>query len=207
MFLRSYCTIFACIYLFLTGCTPQLTAKPSNTSEQLPSWVTQPPRDDSNYLYGIGQGKELDKAKGAALADIAGKLLIAVSSETESHSVLDSRIVRDHFQSSVATQVKEMQLGHYEVMEVKPYGGQLWILIRLNRVELVRGIEKQLKDHDQQLHQYVDMLQSYSGLERYLALPELSDKLQKSEADALLLSSADSSFVDTHNLCGLNIFI
>src|SRR5205085_3613701 len=48
-----------------------------------PAWVSQPPPNSAEWLYGVGEGTDLEEAKRNALKDAAGRLRVSLSSKTQ----------------------------------------------------------------------------------------------------------------------------
>ena len=180
---------------FMAGCNSvssltQKTAKPV----ALPQWVKSPPRDNAESFFGIGEGKDIERAKSAALADIAGKLMTSVASDTTIRTVANANKVEEDFRRSVKTQVQDTKLSHFEVVELQESRQGYWALIKLSRAQLISSTARQWNDKDDRVVADMQRFKAYSVLERYLLSSEIEPQLVKARSLMLLLRSADPSF-------------
>lgn len=131
----------------LTGCA---TTAPDQTQYQtttsIPQWVKTPPRDNGQFLYGIGEGYSLDKAKQSALKDIAGKLATNVKSETENRTSLNNGLTDSSFSQKINTQVEDIKLTDYELIKSSQQQDRIYVLIAMSRAAFIQDKQDQLKD-------------------------------------------------------------
>jgi len=79
------------------GCA---TSGSSAQSVDLPDWVLSPMQDNINTLYGLGQGRTMEAAKQAALADVAAKLFVRVSGSTTVEIQANNNVVMESVKDS-----------------------------------------------------------------------------------------------------------
>ncbi len=131
----------------LTGCA---TTAPDQTQYQtitaIPQWVKTPPRDNAQFLYGIGEGYSLDKAKQSALKDIAGKLATNVKSETENRTSLNNGHTDSSFSQKINTQVEDIKLTDYELLKSSQQQDRIYVLIAMSRDAFIQDKQDQLND-------------------------------------------------------------
>lgn len=133
----------------LTAClaNPSKNASSQNQTTQhatLPEWVKSPPGDDTDNMYGIGEGYSLDGAKQSALKDIAGKLATHIKSETENRTYLQNNHLDSTYKQRIKTQVKETKLTSYEVLKTAQQAGQYYVIISMSRAAFIKDKQNQL---------------------------------------------------------------
>ena len=133
----------------LTAClaNPSKNASSQNQTTQhatLPEWVKSPPGDDTDNMYGIGEGYSLDGAKQSALKDIAGKLATHIKSETENRTYLQNNHLDSTYKQRIKTQVKETKLTSYEVLKTAQQAGHYYVIISMSRAAFIKDKQNQL---------------------------------------------------------------
>jgi hypothetical protein len=166
----------------------------SSQAAGMPEWVSAPPADSAEFLYGIGEGDDRESAKSAALAAIAGTLMTNVrSSFAISQTVSDGRL-EEQVKAQVDTQVGNTELSNFQVVEAKKISKRWWVLVQLPRAELIDATRTRLHETDQSLTNAMNRLQQQSVLEQYLNQAPVVAQLEKSRATLALLRAADTEF-------------
>ena len=161
---------------------------------KLPAWVTSPPVDDADALYGVGEGKDRETAKSAALAAIAGTLVTDVRSSIGVSQTLDNGNLVERVEAQVKTQVRNTELSNYQVVEAVPVSGRWWVLVRLPRTELVNATRKQLDELDQRMANTMARLQTQSIFEQFLNQRPVPMEITEAQATLALLRAASPGF-------------
>ena len=70
-------TVFNILFMgfIFSGCINN-----ANKSSTIPNWYLSSPQNNLNFIYGVGEGKNIDEAKQNALNDISSRLIVSVSS-------------------------------------------------------------------------------------------------------------------------------
>jgi replicative superfamily II helicase len=98
-------------------------------AQDLPEWVTSPPIDTVSSMYGVGEGKDRESAKSAALAAIAGTMMTKVQGSTLVNQRQDQDGFAEQVEQTVKTKVREVALSHYQVIEAERLRGRWWVLV------------------------------------------------------------------------------
>jgi hypothetical protein len=160
----------------------------------LPDWVTSPPADSAEHLYGVGEGDDREAAKSAALAAIAGTLMTDVRSSFAVSQTVNQGQLEEQVRAQVDTQVGNTELSNFQVVEAKKISKRWWVLIQLPRAELINATKTRLDEADQSLTNAMNRLQQQSTLEQYLDQAPVAAQLEESQAALALLRAADTEF-------------
>jgi hypothetical protein len=186
--LRTHSLLLQSILLLLAA-----VAAPAMAAKE-PAWVNSPPADDTQFLYGVGEGDSRDTARAAALAEIAGTLMTAVESSIQVSQTLSDGQYEENVKAEVATQVRNTEFSNYQVLEAKKVSKRWWVLVQLSRTELIGIARARLNESDQSLNNTIKRLQRQSLLEQYLNKKPAVKQLEATQANLALLRTADMNF-------------
>lgn len=163
-------------------------------AKDLPAWVTSPPIDTVSSMYGVGEGKDRESAKSAALAAIAGTMMTKVQGSTFVNQRQDQGGYAEQVEQTVQTKVREVALSHYQVIEAEKSGGRWWVLVELDRIALFEDGIAELKQADRALTSAMGRYDALSLLERYLEEPQIRAQMDETYAALEFVRSAIPEF-------------
>jgi|GEM_PF-3380580 len=178
--------------LILTGCNAAMPAKV--TSNPVQEWYLAPPADTADALYGTGERSNLEQAKKAALAEIAGKLGTAIQAETTLRNSLSDGKTEESFQETISASVADTEFSGYEVVETAHTGSSYRVLVKVDKQQMAENVRFRLGQQQEQLDQKFSAFEAYSLLRRVQVSEELSDQLDKAQTLALTLRALDPSY-------------
>ncbi len=161
----------------------------------LPDWVMNPPRDTTDYIYGVGEGSDLSAARAAAIANIAGTLMTEVDSTTEISQVLDQQGLVEKLRADVNTRVRNTELSGIQIEQTEKIKKTWYALAALPRSQLVNSTMQQLREVDTDITSSLERMQRSSVLEQYLGQAQLTAKLIEAGALVTLLRAANPGFM------------
>ncbi|WP_178861442.1 LPP20 family lipoprotein [Thiomicrorhabdus cannonii] len=130
-----------------------------------PAWLTAPPSQDGNSLYGSGVGKTREEAIEAALSDVAAKLgteIQATTKLTTIHASSAYRYTQEETQQTIESSIRKITLNQYELVALQALGYQRFAaLVRSDKALLAHSLQREL---DQQLRQYRTALKALSSI-------------------------------------------
>ncbi len=135
--------IILCGFFILCACTFPLW------SETLPDWVTDPPTDDSHFIYFTGQGfdagKNTNEARERAVDDLVGGIMRFVGVRVHSEVNTDAVATADSFESELrktVTQSGSARVTGFQIIHEWAYsidaGTTVYLLARYKRSDLLR---------------------------------------------------------------------
>ena len=164
----------------------------SSSQDQLPTWVENPQADNIQFIYGIGEGMNLDGAKQSALKNIASRFSIKVASNTSNRQTLHNGRNDQLFQQNINTSIDDVELTQFKLLKTENSNNLYYVLLSISRSEfildkqtklqtLIDDINLELKDIDQknkvdQLYRYNKVLVSILKAEPLIHLLTVADK-------------------------------
>ncbi|MEN5386703.1 hypothetical protein CRU86_04100 [Aliarcobacter skirrowii] len=193
--------IFLIIALFLVSCS-KTNPQPQQEAMGYPNWYLNPTPNGMIYLYGVGEGRNLNEATKSALENLSSRLLVTVKSNT-TISEKSYRDFREYASSTTTSEINsqtaELGLKNYKVDYSVYYGGKNLVQVSIKRDDLIQT----LKNDIEALYSELDFVkkQSDDTLNLYLKEQELLDKFYASSNKAQVLDSLgyDSKFISKTN--------
>jgi hypothetical protein len=146
------------------------------------SWWQQPPRDDATYLYALGEGYTVSQAQDDALKNIGGKLGTTVAAQMQRYTQDTGDMTTDDISQRVSSQVNNIELGFYEVMQTHSNDTTTRVLLRLNKPRLAQHWQGQVLRQQQQIlplvkQQQLTTISDYRRASQLLPLAQATDRL------------------------------
>lgn len=135
---------------------------------KLPDWVESPTPDTDTHLYSVGSSTTLDRAKKAALVELAGK----VNSRVQQLYQSKERAVNDQYSSwtSVDTEVEigETDLRYFYVNQTEQIGNVYWVELVLDKVKMAQDLSARLELEHSTLQSQMNALMQQSMFVQFL---------------------------------------
>jgi hypothetical protein len=185
-------TIF--MTLFMIGCGGSRQPEPVS----YPSWFLNPPANDGSFLYGTGEGKDIDSAKASALNSVAASLSITVSSEFKKNESSQSFNGNENAYHSalntVKAEVKAIEFSDYKIIQNQVVGSKTLVLVEVSRFKLFTTQQEKLERFSQELQTEQNNINRQSPLKKAYLYQQNKDKTQRLTSLALLTKSINSDF-------------
>ncbi len=163
-----------------------------------PSWYLNPPANNGAYLYGVGDGRNLDEAKSSALNAIAASLSTTVSSEfkkSESTQSFNGNEKAYHSAlNTIKAQVKAIEFSDYRIMQNQVISDRVLLLIEVSRARLFQQQKEKLDRFSQELTDEQKNISRQSPLQKALLYSKQLAKIQKLQSMALLGKTINADF-------------
>ncbi|MGC8121091.1 LPP20 family lipoprotein [Marinobacter sp. VGCF2001] len=163
-----------------------LSACATTGPAQLPDWVLAPPADNASTLYGVGEGAALRTARDDALAVIAGKLEVRVTSDVLTETTLTNGQEDSSTRNSVRTTTEALKLSEYQTENSAQVGNRLFVLLSIKRQTLVTSLLNDVERLDREISARLSNSGDQSRLKRLYRLT-LAKSLVSEALDKVLL--------------------
>jgi len=179
------------VFSFLTGCAS------TNKQQNLPLWVLEPPVDNSQSIYGIGEGVNLDTAKQSALKKIASNFSINVASNTSIKESVYNDKSDFLFQQNVETSVKNIELTQYELLKTEHANGLYYVMLSISRPEFIVDKQGKLNSIINSIEIELKNISQKNKVEQLYRYNKVLLWIQQAEPLLHLLSVVDGNFNST----------
>lgn len=190
--MKTIISIF--ITLFIIGCGGSRQPEPVS----YPSWFLNPPANDGSFLYGTGEGRDINSAKASALNSVAASLSITVSSEFKKNESSQSFNGNENAYHSalntVKAEVKAIEFSDYRIIQNQVVGNKALVLVEVSRFKLFTAQKEKLERFSQKLKTEQNNINRQSPLKKAYLYQQNRDKTQRLTSLALLTKSINSDF-------------
>lgn len=159
----------------------------------LPSWYITPKSFDNQNLYGAGEGYTLVEASQSALNNLAGKLIVSISSESSMLLESNKYATNEQSRQKINETVAKITFNNYQVSNSAAYGGKIYVEVVVNRREFIVNYSQKLKDLNQKMADIFAKSQVKTVLEKLNDLQTVNDLSLEAELIAQVVASLDSN--------------
>jgi hypothetical protein len=165
-----------------------------------PDWVLNPPSDNINEYWGVGDGFDLDTARRTALRSVAAKLRVSVSGAMESETRVRNDVVDRAAQSRVSEVVQETEFSNVSVEKSAKYKDDFYVLVKVDRRAFVKETQAKFDSLSQAVQTELAGLEQRTSIEQFRKLTAAAPHIDKAIALGQLLRVADPAFTDAQTL-------
>ena len=188
-----YLLYLVLIFIF-TGCLGGSKPEPVN----YPNWYFNPPKSDSMYLYGKGEGLSEKEAVDAGLNRIASTLSVSVESSFESQKNIYQAGGREEYSRNVSNNIKsnvaKITFNNYELFNMARVGNKTIVVVKVDREKLFAGKKKEYDSSKRKISDLHKLSKNKSIIEKLNKLKEVNKASDKAVSLAFLLNTLKDSY-------------
>ncbi|SHG88467.1 LPP20 lipoprotein [Marinomonas polaris DSM 16579] len=147
--------ILVFLTLLLSACQSIPGLEPS-----MPDWWVSPPEDSAKWLYGLGEGPNLNAANQQALSNIAGKLQTKISSSLSRRTQETTVSSSDYIDRQLSSEIEKVSLSHFETLKTETLSHRVMTLVRVDKEALANDWSRQLQVIENDLEKILSDKQS-----------------------------------------------
>lgn len=169
--------------------------------DTLPSWYFNPPSDNEVSWYGVGEGNSLRQAKDSALADIASKLSVTISSKVSKNATQTTSGAFSSYNQNVnvnlESEVKKMSFNNFEVVSSSQNESKALVLVQVDKAKFLKDQLQILNDMAKEIEALEVAPKGKSILEDYKKFQNISPDVEKAKTIVSILTTFDVPFERT----------
>ena len=169
--------------------------------EGVPSWYFNPPSDNETSWYGVGEGSSLRQAKDSALADVASKLSVTISSKVSKDAVQTTSGTFSSYHQNInvnqESEVKKMSFNNFEVVSTSQNESKALVLVQVDKAKFLKDQLQTLTDTVKDLDGLQQAPQGKSVLEQYQDFKNMESDVEKAKTIISILTTFDIPFERT----------
>jgi LPP20 lipoprotein len=127
------------------------------SAESMPAWVLSPPKNDSAFLYGVGEGSSIKEARDEALNEIASNIIVSIQSTYKKNESLNqinnANSYRVDVQNDIKSEVKKIEFNNVEIVSNGFFNSKSYVLLRIDKVSLAREKQTLLESNQKEMSQ------------------------------------------------------
>ncbi len=120
-----------------------------------PSWYIKPKQNNSENLYGVSEGVTLEEGTKLALADLASRIIVSISSETTMTRQEDNNNTHEELRQKIKQNVEKISFTNFKTSRSDKADNKFYVEVQVERdpfvneqKERVAFVEKKINDLD-----------------------------------------------------------
>jgi len=168
--------------------TATCTTKTKQASE--PSWYLSPKQNNSENLYGVAMGANLEEATKAALADAAARLMVSISSESNLLREEDNNNAHEEMRQQVKQNIEKIDFMNFRASRTAKVGAQLAVEVAIERSPFIRDQKEKLEFAEKQVADLEKNLTGNNPISKRVSLLKILDLEKQIELSSRILTGA-----------------
>ena len=123
----------------------------SGTSSGDISWYLSPVQNNSESIYGVGQGHTLEEATKSALSDASARLSTTVSSTSTTLLEESKYDVNDEFRQQISQNIEKIEFPNFEVTKSTTKDAATYVEVMIDRKQFVDLQKEKIEFLDNQI--------------------------------------------------------
>lgn len=147
----------------------------------LPRWYIHPQQNDSQYLYGVGEGYSLEETTKSALSDAAARLSVSISQNSNLIREENNYSSNEEFRESIKQNVEEINFANFVVEKSDQIAEKYYVQVKIDKQQFVNLQKEQISFLDRQVRNLLQDLSLQNIVRKRNSLIEALDFARKSE--------------------------
>ena len=187
--------IFVSISLLFIGCgNPDTPQKHS----AIPTWYINPPINNQLYLYGAGDGSDLQEAKTNALNAMAGRLSVEISSSIKKDTnTYTNGIVNSYdktISQTIQQDIKKINFSNIKTIKALKQDYRYYVLLQVDKEQLITIKKEEFFILDKRINEiYTSSLQQ-KPFEQIQTIYSLNNMIDEAKVKINILKILQNSF-------------
>lgn len=170
----------------------------SKQEVEIPQWYLNSPANTSLFLYGSGEGENLEAAKSNALNNMASGLVVSISSSLQTTTKTSVLNGKDSYSKDVSKDVKvevqKIKFTNATVKNTQLIDGKFYVLMQVNRVDLFTQKKAEFDTRDNRIDELYGSLDGKSKLSQVHTLQDIYPMIKEAKAQTIVLNAINNEF-------------
>lgn len=178
--------------VFVNACSS--TSVNNDQDSKAPSFYIKARQNNSESLYGVAEGFSLEEATKSALADLASRLIVSISSETTLTRQEDNNNAHEEMRQKVKQSVEKISFNNFKTSKSEKIENKFYIEVEVERQpfineqkERVAFIEKKISDLDKNS-------QGKNPIQRRNSLIKINELAKELELKSMIIRGSGDVF-------------
>jgi len=188
------------LFLSLTTLVIFFTASCATKKAGDPSWYISPKENNTDYLYGVAEGFNLEESTKYALADAASRLMVTISSQSDLLREENQTSTNEEMRQQVRQNVEKINFTGFKVTRSQKIGQKFFTEIQIERTRFIAEQEDRIGFLERQISDLDKNSKGKNTIQRRNALLQISTLSKEIEMKSRILSGAGKNIDLTKKL-------
>lgn len=165
---------------------------------EIPQWYLNSPANTGLFLYGSGDGENLEAAKSNALNNMAAGLVVSISSSLQTTTKTSVLNGKDSYSKDISKDVKvevqKIKFTNATVKNSQLINGRFYVLMQVNRIDLFTQKKSEFDTRDNRIDELHGSLDGKSKLSQIYILQDMYPMIKEAKAQAIVLNAINNEF-------------
>ncbi|MDX2082666.1 MAG: LPP20 family lipoprotein [Rickettsiales bacterium] len=184
--------VYLAIFFAAISCVKNenLSKNSKNSSGQNPSWYINPKQNDSQNLFGVATGANLEEATKSALADAASRLIVSISSQSDSLIEEDRSGVNSQMRQQIQQNIEKIDFTNFKVTRSEKIGAEFFVEVAIERAPFISNQQEKITFAKKQVSDLEQNLSNSNLIQKRVSLSKILDLQKQIELSSRILNGA-----------------
>ena len=188
------------LFFSLTILVIFFTASCAINKDNDPSWYISPKENNSDYLYGVAEGYNLEESTKYALVDAASRLMVTISSQSDLLREENQAGANEEMRQQVRQNVEKINFTGFKVTRSQKIGQKFFTEVQIERTRFIVEQEDRIGFLERQISDLDKNSKGKNTIQRRNALLQISTLSKEIELKSRIVSGAGGSIDLTKKL-------
>lgn len=186
--MKNLFQIFAFLSIVVfSGCFSK-EPKPKELEIAYPNWFDNQPKDNSRFIYGIGESISKKDAIAQALNSISSRISVQVESTYKSKTVLKGSEYSRDISLDIKQSLKKIEFTNYKVLNNHRISRRNLVLVQVDRIQTAKSLKSKINRNLQNLKN--TLFSKYnSRVAKLKSCISVKNKISSIDSEILILNS------------------
>ena len=158
--------------------------------EAVPKWFSNPKQNDSQNLYGTSSANTLEEATKYALADLASRLIVSISSESQLTREENQQSFNEEMKQKVQQSIEKISFSNYQVTKSTQEDQKFFVEVSVEKDPFISEQQDRVQFLQKKISDLDNLLPSANFLQKHITLNKIIPLVQELELKTRIINGA-----------------
>jgi hypothetical protein len=158
--------------------------------ESVPKWFSNPKQNDSQNLYGTASANTLEEATKYALADLASRLIVSISSESQLTREENQQSFNEEMKQKVQQSIEKISFSNYQVTKSAQEDQKFFVEVSVEKDPFISEQQDRVQFLQKKISDLDNLLPSANFLQKHITLNKIIPLVQELELKTRIINGA-----------------
>ena len=161
-------------------------------NQNTPSWYVNPKQNNHENLYGVSEGFTIEEATKFALADLASRLIVSISSESTMLREENQNSTNEEIRQKIKQDIEKITFTNFKISRSEKLGQKFYVEVEINKKNFLNEQKDRLEIIEKKIND-LDKNSNSNPIQRRNALIKINQYCKELEIKAMILKGGDIS--------------
>ena len=168
--------------------------------EDAPSWYINQKQNDNVSLYGVAEGYTMEEATRYALAELASKIIVSISSESEMNRQANQNSYMNEIRQKTRQSIEKISFSNYKVSRSKKLNDKFYVEVQVERSPFLNEQKERASVLKRKIQELDASSKKSNIIQRRFDLIKINDLCKEFDLKIRILSGLGYDFELSKNL-------